>query len=134
VGILNPPKGTIMQFNHVVVWLDHHEAHLIGFNREASEASVVHSGLDTRHVHAKDGHDAPATARYFDTVLASLKHAAEVLVVGPGLEKLRLIKHVLHHHPQEADRFIGIETVDHPSDAQLLAFARKYFRRADQMR
>ena len=34
-----------MQFNHVVVWIDHAEAHLIGFNREESESSVVKSGL-----------------------------------------------------------------------------------------
>jgi hypothetical protein len=28
---------------------------------------------------------------------------------------------------------IGVETVDHPSDAQLVAFARKYFVAKDRM-
>lgn len=26
-----------------------------------------------------------------------------------------------------ADKVVGVETVDHPSDAQLVAYARKYF-------
>jgi hypothetical protein len=28
---------------------------------------------------------------------------------------------------------VGVETVDHPSDAQLVAYARKYFIAADRM-
>jgi hypothetical protein len=31
-------------------------------------------------------------------------------------------------------RVVGVETVDHPSDGQLLAHARQYFQAADQMR
>lgn len=33
-----------------------------------------------------------------------------------------------------ADKVIGVETVDHPTDGQVLAYARRYFRAADQMR
>jgi hypothetical protein len=29
---------------------------------------------------------------------------------------------------------IGVETVDHPTDAQLVAYARQYFKGADRMR
>jgi hypothetical protein len=28
---------------------------------------------------------------------------------------------------------VGVETVDHPSDAQVVAYARKYFNAADRM-
>ena len=31
-------------------------------------------------------------------------------------------------------KVVGIETVDHPSDGQLVAFAKKYFKRSDGMR
>ena len=30
-------------------------------------------------------------------------------------------------------KVIGLETVDHPSDGQLVAYARKYFKAKDQM-
>lgn len=122
-----------MQFNHVVVWLDHHEAHLIGFNREESEISVVKSGLETHKVHTKKSRSDGDTAHYFDEVVNGVKNALSVLVVGPGLEKLRLLKYVLKHHPQQSDKIVGVETVDHPSDAQLLSFARKYFKRVDNL-
>jgi hypothetical protein len=32
------------------------------------------------------------------------------------------------------DAIAAVETVDHPSDAALVAYARKYFRAADRMR
>jgi hypothetical protein len=32
-----------------------------------------------------------------------------------------------------AAKVIGVETVDHPSDGQLVAYARKYFHARDQM-
>jgi len=121
-----------MTFNHMVVWLDHREAHLIGFNRDESEQSVVKSGLDTYRVHTK--HSPAEGASYLEEVSQAIRGALEVLVVGPGLEKLRLLKHLLQHHPDDKDRIVGVETVDHPSDAQLLAYARHYFVRADKMR
>ena len=30
-------------------------------------------------------------------------------------------------------RVVGVETLDHPSDRELLAYARKYFRRVDSL-
>ena len=39
---------------HVVVWLDHSEAHVIHFNRDASQADIIKS--TTRpHLHVKAG-------------------------------------------------------------------------------
>ena len=37
------------------------------------------------------------------------------------------------HDHETAKRIIGIETVDHPGDAQLVAYARKYFVAKDRM-
>jgi hypothetical protein len=35
--------------------------------------------------------------------------------------KLHLIKHIHAHHHDMAAKVIGVETVDHPSDGQLVA-------------
>jgi stalled ribosome rescue protein Dom34 len=77
---------------------------------------------------------APEDQQFYHEVVEALKGAQEILVVGPANAKLNLVKHIHSHDPQMSDKLIGIETVDHPSDSQLLAYARKYFRAADRMR
>ena len=43
------------------------------------------------------------------------------------------MKHIEKHEPKLMKTILGVETVDHPSDAQLVALARKYFKTADRM-
>ena len=54
-------------------------------------------------------------------------------MVGPAQAKLQLIKHLNSHDPQIGDKVVGVESIDHPSDGQLVAYARKYFVAKDQM-
>jgi hypothetical protein len=44
-----------------------------------------------------------------------------------------LLKHIHQHDPKRMAVIVGVETVDHPSDAALVAYARKYFKAADRM-
>lgn len=70
---------------------------------------------------------------YYHAVVEALKGAQEILVVGPAQAKLHLIKHIQAHDQGMADKVVGVETIDHPSDAQLVAYARKYFVAKDRM-
>ena len=66
-------------------------------------------------------------------ITEALRGAQEILVVGPAQAKLQLIKHI---HARAADmvkNIVGVETVDHPTDGQLVAYARKYFVAKDRM-
>lgn len=125
-----------MSARHVVVWLDHSEAHIIHFNREACVSELVRSG-SRPHLHVKAG--APGSGRapedweYFEEIAAAIKDAGEILVVGPGFERIEFMKHLKSRHGDVADRVLGFEAVDQPSDAALLAYARKYFHRVDQL-
>jgi stalled ribosome rescue protein Dom34 len=125
-----------MHYQHVVVWIDHAQSHLIRFNAETSSTEVIRSHARHPHVHTKSaggsGHAAPDVA-YLHQVSEALQPSAEILIVGPGQEKLSLMKHLLQHHPATAEHVMSVETVDHPSDGQLLQYARKYFLRADMM-
>lgn len=127
-----------MSFHHVVVWIDHAEAHILHFNREAVEAEVIETQSTNPRLHIKSGIPGagrvPENAAYFDDVAKALKDAQEILIVGPGFEKLALMKHMMKHHHDVAEKVMSVETVDHPSDGQLLKYARKYFVRADRMR
>jgi hypothetical protein len=77
----------------------------------------------------------PADAQhYYRDVARALEDAAEILVVGPSTAKLEFIKYVHKHDHALEGRVVGVETVDHPTDGQLVAYARRYFRAADRMR
>ena len=127
-----------MSFHHVVAWIDHAEAHVIRFNRETAETEVIQTPATNPRLHIKSGIPGagrtPENAAYFDDVAKALKEAQEILIVGPGFEKLALMKHMMKHHHEVAEKVLSVETVDHPSDGQLLQYARKYFVRADKMR
>ena len=80
---------------------------------------------------------APATPRKIKTScrrwLQSVADAGAVLITGPANAKTELIKHIHQHAPQLMKIIVGVETVDHPSDAQLVAHARHYFKIEDLM-
>lgn len=54
--------------------------------------------------------------------------------MGPGSAKLELVKHVNNHDKTLSDHIVGVETADHPTDNQIVAHARTYFKAADAMR
>ena len=127
-----------MSFNHAVVWLDHSEAHIMNFNAEEAEAKHIQSQSKHKNLHSKSSGpgsgNAPENKAYYHEVGAGVAAAREILVVGPSSAKLFLIKHLEKHDPAIAAKVVGVETVDHPSDGQLLAYARHYFVAADRMR
>ncbi len=120
-----------MSFNHAIVWLDQAEAHVIHFNRDAADTEVI----KTSSQHKKDGvvgnNRAVESTAYLDEVAAALLPSKEILIVGPGMEKMAFIKHLNKNHAEIADKVVSVETVDHPNDSQLLEYARKYFVKED---
>ena len=58
----------------------------------------------------------------------------ERLVLHPDRPtKTELVKHISQHDPGLMKIIVGVETVDHPSDGQLVAHARRYFKAEDRM-
>ena len=128
-----------MSHSHAVVWIDHHEAHVIHYSLDEVETAVVKPAVPQQHhLHHKrgamgSGHDKPDAA-YLGKVAAGIADAAEILICGPAGAKLELFRHLQAHDRPVADRVVGVETVNHPSDGELLRYARKYFTAADRMR
>jgi hypothetical protein len=44
-----------------------------------------------------------------------------------------LVKHIERHAPALGAKIIGVETIDHPTDGELVAHARRYFKNDHQM-
>ena len=126
-----------MSHFHAVVWLDHSEAHVMHIAPDDVESTRVHTTQPHAHLHAKSGHVGSGRQAvdkdYFHAIVHALEGAQEILVVGPAQAKLHLIKHIHSHDPAMSKKVVGVESVDHPSDAQVVAYARKYFLAKDQM-
>lgn len=126
-----------MSHSHAIVWIDHAEAHVININPDDVESSIVKPSNPHKHLHHKSGAvgsgHAAEDQHYYHEVVDALRGTQEVLIVGPSSAKLNLIKHIHAHDHELVASIIGVETVDHPTDAQLVAYARKYFEAADRM-
>jgi stalled ribosome rescue protein Dom34 len=123
---------------HAVIWIDHREARVFHFGATDVERLVLHPDNPTRHIHHKansigSGH-ASADHDYLHAVAESVADAGSVLITGPSSAKTELVEHIRVHHPELTKLIGGVETVDHPSDAQLVAHAKKYLVAADRMR
>ena len=123
---------------HAVVWIDHREARVFHFNPAEADKLVLHPDHPTKHLHHKAGSmgsgKVGADQEFLHAVAQSIADAGAVLVAGPGNAKHDLVKHIEHHDPKLMKIIAGVETLDHPSDAQLVAHARHYLTAADRMR
>jgi stalled ribosome rescue protein Dom34 len=120
-----------MSFQHAIVWLDQTEAHVIHFTRDDAETDIIKTSSQHQKSGVVSNNRAEPDYTYMDDVIAVLADAREILVVGPGMEKLAFMRHMSKSHAATADKVVSVETVDHPTDVQLLTYARKYFGNTD---
>ncbi len=125
-----------MSHYHAVVWIDHAEARVQEFSGAVTERKHVRN-QHRRHLHHKSGVIGSGKAcpdlAFLKDVAANLMDAGEILVLGPGNAKLDLLRYLHTHLPALEAKVVGIETADHPTDAQVVAHARAYFAAADRM-
>ena len=92
----------------------------------------------TKHIHHKAGEIGSGHATgdhdFLHAVAQSVADAGAILIAGPGKAKNELVSHIEKHDPKLKKLIAAVETVDHPSDGQLVAHARKFFEAADRMR
>jgi stalled ribosome rescue protein Dom34 len=126
-----------MSLNHAVIWIDHQEAHVMFLSKDASEAEIIKSKSTHTHLHHKANEigsgKVALDSKYLHSVMQAVNESKEILILGPGSAKLELIKHAHQHDAKIAEKIIGVETVDHPSDKEILAHARKFFYKVDRM-
>ncbi len=72
-------------------------------------------------------------SKYLYSVIYAVNKSQEILILGPSPAKLELIKYAHKHNAQVEEMIVGLETVDQPSDKEILEHARKFFYKVDQM-
>ena len=119
-----------MTLFHAVAFVDHQSAQVMQFGSEHMVESKIHS-----HAHYTRQHGSAVRSEheFFAEVCKALEGIAEVLVAG-GHKGLADFRHYVERHsPSTAKRITGYEVVDHPSEKELVALARKHFVKYDQM-
>ena len=122
---------------HALIWIDHQVAKVFHFDALTSENAHVRSSHPHQHLHHKansggSGH-APVDTEFLGRVATELARAGAILIVGPGTAKTELRTYLQKKHADVAAKISAVETLDHPSDGELLAFGRKFFDADDRM-
>ena len=121
----------------VGLWIDHREAVIITVADEGEAIQRIRSDMEQ---HSRFSARAPEGApedrrdrrfgehlhRYYDAVIAAIRDADAILIVGPGEAKGELAQQL--EHAKLRGRIVGIETVDKLTEAQLVAKIRQHFR------
>jgi stalled ribosome rescue protein Dom34 len=120
-----------MNLRHTVLWIDHQEARIFGVEAGKLDESTIHAphlhlhrhpkGAPAEHNHPEDLH------HFFRDVARALDGAEQILIVGPSTAKVEFFRFVHRQDPALEPNVVGIETVDHPTDGQLVAYAKRYF-------
>jgi len=119
-----------MTLFHAVVWVDHQSAQVLQFDDEHVQASKVkaHSHHTPQH-----GSGVRTQHEFFGEVCDALAGIPEVLAVGPRTGLSDFEHYAKKHRAETAARVVAYEVVDHPSEKQLVALARKQFLKIDRM-
>jgi hypothetical protein len=128
----------MQQHFHAIVWIDHHQAKVFRFNASEIDRDVIRPHDPTVHLHHKantigSGH-APVDKDFLKRVTESVSGAGAMMIVGPASAKTELAAYIAAHAPGLAARVSTVEAADHPTDGELVALARKFFRASDRMK
>ena len=113
-----------MTLFHAVVWMDHHRAQVLQFDTEQVQ---VHKVQSHQHDTGQHGSAVRSEHEFFGEVCDELADIAQIVVTGSKTALADFHHYVDKHCAPLVPHIVGWETVDHPSEAQLVAFARKYF-------
>ncbi len=119
---------------HAVVWLDHAQAKIFHVGLTGSDEVTLHPHLPTKHLHHKansigSGHAGP-DKDFLEQVTGAVNDAGEILIIGPAGAKTELAKFIRTHHPAIGKRIVAVEPADHPTDPQIVAYAKQHFKMA----
>jgi stalled ribosome rescue protein Dom34 len=126
-----------MSHYHAVVWIDHQRATVWQFTPTEQANTVIHAHGQHQRAHSRKsthgGHKSSADQHFFDEVAHALEGVHEILVIGPAHTKQEFAGYLRSKHPQLGRAVVAVENADHPTDAEVLAYARRHFAAIDRM-
>jgi stalled ribosome rescue protein Dom34 len=115
---------------NAAVWLDHQEAKVFHVDADGADQATIRAPHKHVHRHPANGNERAHPHEpdaFFQEVAAALADATAILVVGPSTAKLQFIRYLHAQAPKIEAKVVAVETVDHPSDKQMIDFAKRHF-------
>jgi hypothetical protein len=127
---------------HVGLWIDHRKAVIVTLSKEGDTTELLESSVD-KHVRYSGGSGGSRGSRegagedrrerhfegqldkYYEDVIARIRNAEAIFILGPGEAKGELKTHL--ERAGFGARIVGVETVDKMTDRQIAAKARERF-------
>lgn len=113
-----------MSPNHAVAWIDHHTAQVLRIDAEQVLDQKV-----KEHVHYTRQHGSKLRSEheFFGEVCDALAGIASILVAGSHTAQADFRHYVEKHRSAVAAQIVGWETVDHPTEGEIVKMAREFF-------
>jgi len=120
----------------VGLWIDHSKAVIVSITGELEEIKSIPSDMEkhvrfsggAQRISEEDIRDRRFTNylnKYYDEVIAMIRDAASILIVGPGEAKIELKKRL--EGEKHNGREVNLETADKMTDPQIAAKVRKHY-------
>ncbi len=119
------------------LWIDHRKAVVVILAAGGEEIKTIQSGME-KHVRFASGSSEDGSAEdvrdrqfaghladYYDGVIAGIRDAESIFILGPGEAKGELAKRLEHEGLK--GRITGIESADKMTDNQIAARVRLHF-------
>jgi len=119
---------------HAIVWIDHSQAKVFHVGLSGEDEVVLHPHMPTRHLHHKansigSGH-VGFDKEFLAQAMNAVSDAGEILIIGPAGAKTELAKFIREKHPDIGNRIVAVQAADHPTDREIVAYAKHYFKMA----
>ena len=127
----------MMKHYHAAIWIDHASARVFSLTADKADEWTIRPHERHAHIHHKAGVTGAGKAvteiAFFEGIADALQGAGAILIAGPASAKTQFATWLRKKHPGLGDKIVAVESLDHPSDGQFIAFARKFFRAEDRM-
>ena len=111
-----------------VIWMDREMAKIFFFSERKMERIAIKVSQPEHHTHQRDNLDQLRLERsLFKDMVPHLRHLKKILILGPGVAKYHFRTYLTENFPAIGRNVLSCETVDHPTDEQIAAYALKYF-------
>ena len=116
---------------HDLLVLEDNPYGLLGFDAEHVQAEKIRA---RSHHTRQHGSGVRTEHEFFGEICDAIDRVDEALVAGSHTAIADFRHYVEKHRPRTAPRIVGYEVVDHPTDNELVALARRYFLSHDRMK
>ena len=114
------------------LWIDHREAVIVTIAHEGEEIKRINSDAEKqggspegKPEDQRDRRFANHLNQYYDEVIAAIRNADSILIMGPGEAKGELEKQL--EQERLSERIVGVETTDRLTEPQIVAKVRQHF-------